>query len=162
MIVGLLEALKRFCEDKTSRLKLPAALQKGDESKTERAPEVHTMRLPSSTSAKKYAPYILIQFVNGVDKQEPGQKTDSASLIRFIFCVYSENEEDGSMMLLNLLETIRAALLKTVSIENRYQLDRSLGLESLFYHEDTAPYFAGELVGTFTYPPIEREVNLRG
>ena len=60
--LGLLYGLKKFCESKTETLKLPTAVQKGDEEETERAPEVHIMRLPTSSAAKKYAPYILLQF----------------------------------------------------------------------------------------------------
>lgn len=161
MRLCLLEALKKFCESKVSLIKLPTSVQKGDTEITKREPEVHIMRLPSSSSAKKYAPYILIQFVNGMDKQTHGKNSDSTSLIRIIFCVYNENEEDGAKMLLNLVETIRIALMKTVVIENRYKLDTDAGLESLMYLDDTAPYFAGELVGTFISAPIEREVNLR-
>lgn len=161
MRLSMLEALKDFCESKVSLIKLPTSVQKGDTEITERAPEVHIMRLPSSSSAKKYAPYILIQFVNGMDKQMHGRSSDSTSLVRLIFCVYNENEEDGAKMLLNLVETIRVALMKTVVIENRYKLDTDAGLESLMYLDDTAPYFAGELVGTFIEAPIEREVNLR-
>lgn len=159
--IGLLESLKKFCEEKTASIYLPMSLQKGDQETAERAPEVYKMRLPSSSSAKKYAPYILIQFVNGMDKQPHGMNSDSTSLVRFIFCVYNDNEEQGAIMLLNLMETIRIALMKVVVIDQRYKLDTDSGLESLAYLDDTAPYFAGELVGTFIEAPIEREVNLR-
>jgi len=161
MRLFMLKAIKEFCESKTALITLPTSVQKGDTETTERAPEVHIMRLPVSTAAKKYAPYILVQFVNGMDKQTHGKNSDSTSVVRIICCVYNENEEDGAMMLLNLLETIRIALMKTVVIDNRFKLDTDAGLESLIYLEDTAPYFAGELVGTFIESPIEREVNLR-
>ena len=75
--IGLLESLKKFCEEKTASICLPMSLQKGDQETAERAPEVYKMRLPSSSSAKKYAPYILIQFVNGMDKQPHGMNSGS-------------------------------------------------------------------------------------
>ena len=161
MRLSMLEAIKSFCESKVSLIKLPTSVQKDDTENEDRAPEVHIMRLPESRSAKKYAPYIIVQFVNGMDKQTHGKNSDSTSLVRMIFCVYNKNEEDGSKMLLNLLETIRIALMKTVVIDKRFKLDTDAGLESLVYLDDTAPYYAGELVGTFIEAPIEREVNLR-
>ena len=118
------------------------------------------MRLPESAAAKKYAPYILIQYVSGTDKQTHGHYSDSTTLIRFIFCVYNTNEESGAAMLLNLMETIRIALLKEVVIDKKFKLDTDAGLESMPYPDDTAPYFAGEMIGTFIEAPIEREVSL--
>ena len=155
----LLFALKAFCEDKTKLIVLPTALQKGDTIQTERTPEVHVMRLQNGGAAKKNAPYILIQFVNGMDKQPHGKSSDSTSFIRMVFCVYNENEEEGAVMLLNLMETIRIALMKEVVIDKRYKLDTDSGLESLMYLDDTAPYYAGELIGTFIEAPVEREVS---
>lgn len=160
MRLSLLEALKAFIESKVSDIMLPVSVQKGDEAATERAPDVYIMRIPSSSSVKKYAPYILIQFVNGIDKQPHGKNSESTSLIRIIGCVYNDNEVEGAKMLLNLMETIRIAFMKTVVIDKRYKLDTDAGLESLMYLDDTAPYYVGELVGTFMEAAIEREVNL--
>ena len=161
-IVALLDALKHFCIDKTKHLEFPTSVQKNDTQREFRAPDVYKMRLPDSESAKKVAPYILIQFVHGMDQQQHGKQSLSSALIRFIFCVYDKHEEEGAMMLLNLMETVRIALLKNVVVGKMFKLDTDAGLESLVYAENTAPYYAGELVGTFQLPSIEREVDLYG
>ena len=160
----LLEDLKLFCIDCTKHLEMPESVQKGDEERVNRPPEVYKMRLPDSSAAKKYAPYIIIQFVNGVDKQTHKQQSESTSLIRFIFCVYDKNEEEGSAMLLNAMDCVRIALLKKVVVGDQFVLDTDQGLETLIYpvgiDTDTAPYYAGEMIGTFTGPAIEREALL--
>lgn len=162
-IVALLDALKHFCIDKTKYLEFPTSVQKNDIQREFRAPDVYKMRLPDSSAAKKVAPYILIQFVSGIDQQLHGKQSSSSAVIRFIFCVYDENEQEGAMMLLNLMEAVRIALLKEVVVGKCFRLDTDAGLESVVYMgEQTAPYYAGELVGTFQLPPIEREVNVYG
>lgn len=158
----LLQGLKELCIDATKNFELPTSVQKGDASQEVRAPEVYKMRLPKSSAAKKRAPYIIIQFVNGRDKQTHGKWSDATSLVRFIFCVYSEDEQEGSLQLLNVMDAVRIRLLKTCIVENCFKLDTNAGLESLVYPDDTAPYFAGEMIATFFSPPIEREVPLNG
>lgn len=155
---GMIEALKNYCVAITKDLRLPISIQKGDTKQEFRAPEVYKMRLPNSKDAKKVAPYILIQFVSGVDKQPHGKQSESDSVIRFIFTVYDDNEQEGAMMLLNVMEKLRISLLKDVVIGKRYKLDTDAGLESFVYTDDTAPYYAGEMIGTFKMNPIEREV----
>lgn len=140
-------------------MKLPTSVQKGDISACEKVPDVYKMRLPNSSAAKKVAPYILIQFVNGIDKQLHTQNADSTAVIRFVFTVFNDDEQDGAMMLVNLMDTVRIELLKKVVVGDCFKLDTDKGLESLVYIEDTAPYYAGEMIGTFFLPPIEREVN---
>ena len=62
-------------------------------------------------------------------------------------------------MLLGLMERLRIKLLKQVVIGERYQLDLTQGAEVLIYPDDTAPYFAGEMITTWKIPSIEREVR---
>lgn len=156
---GLLEALKKLCENAVSNFSLPTAIQKGDEVQIFRPPELHKMRLPKSSQAKKYAPYIIVQFVNGIDNQHSGSRSESNSTVRFVFCVYSENEEEGALQLMTVMDSVRIKLLKSVIIDDKYRLDIEQGLETLIYSDDTAPYYAGEMIGTFWSPPIEREVS---
>ncbi len=158
----LLKALCEFCQARTSDLQLPTSIQKGDTEQEVRAPEVYRMRLPDSSAAKKVAPYILLQFVSGVDKQPHGNAAESTALVRFIFCVYSADEQEGAEMLLNVMDAVRIGLLKQGIIGKQFKLDYDAGLESLVYADDTAPYYAGEMVATFLAPPVEREVNLHG
>lgn len=155
----LLNDLKLFIEDAVKSFDLPTSLQKGDTDVETRAPEVHKMRLPNSRDAKKVAPYVLIQFVNGTDKQQHGKQSDSIAVIRLIFCVYCANEEEGAMHLLNVMDTVRIRLLKKVVIGTQFKLDTDSGLDTVVYNDDTAPYYAGEMIGTFLLPTIEREVS---
>ena len=158
----LIEDLKVFCEDATKHLKLPTSLQKGDTEIIERAPEVFKMRLPNSREAKKVAPYILIQPRNGIYKQNTGKPADASADVHFTFVVYNKDEQEGAIMLLNVMDAVRIKLLRQVVIGQQFKLDLDVGLEFLVFPEDTAPYYGGAITTTFIMPPIEREVNLHG
>lgn len=159
-VVALLYALKKECEEAVKGLKLPTAIQKGDTENRKREAEVHIMRLPRSSDAKKIAPYIIIQYVSG--KQWLGEQSAHfrTATVRFIFCVYNENEEEGALELLNLMEAVKTRLLRSVKIGACFTLDREMNFEDLVYPDDTAPYYAGELIGECHLPPIEQEVDL--
>ena len=156
----LIEALKDFTEKAVADFSLPCALQKGDREQIYRAPEVHKMRLPDSTSYEKKAPYIIIRYLKSVDRQKNSRHGDSLATVRFIFVVYGEDEESGSMSLLNVMERVKSELMETVVIGNVFRLDTETGLEATVYTEDTSPYFGGEMIGTFYLPCAERTVNL--
>ena len=155
----LLNDLKLFIQDAVKDFRLPTVLQKGDTEVETRPPEVHKMRLPNSRDAKKVAPYILLQLVNGTDKQPHGKPSDSSAVIRIIYCVYCANEEEGAAHLLNVMDAVRIRLLKRVVVGNQFELDTDAGLDTVIYNEDTAPYYAGEMICTFKLPTIEREVS---
>ena len=156
----LMEDLKVFCVDATKKFKLPTALQKGDTEIITRAPEVYKMRLPNSRDVKKVAPYIIIQAKNGIQKQESGKQADASATVFFTFCVYDGDEQEGAMMLLNVMDAVRIKLLRQVVIGEQFKLDTEVGLEFLIFDEDTAPYYGGVITATFKMPPIEREVSL--
>ncbi len=157
--VILLCQLKEFTENVTKDLLMPVNVQSEKDTKTKRAAEVHLMRLPDSKAAYKKAPYVLHQFITGADQQSPGSQNTSTATVRSIFCVYSDNEEEGSMILLNLMERLRIALLRQRVIGDQFTLDLAAKLEALCYPDDTAPYFAGEMVSVWKLPAVEREVN---
>ena len=152
--VILLEKLKEFTEDVIKDLIMPTKMQKGDTEQKYRAAEVYKMRLPDSGAASKKAPYIIHQVITGKDTME------SQTVIRSIFCVYNENEEEGGLMLLNLMERVRIALLKNGTVGNQFTLDTTAGVEKLIYPDDTAPYYAGEMISTWKMPIVRREVVL--
>ena len=156
----LIKELKAFCEKQVKNLLYPPAVQKGDTKKVERAPELYAMRLPNSREAKKFAPYIIIQLADSLHVQNESEQPEYSATIRFIFCVYEENESEGAMRLLNLMDLVQEALLRQVKIGNCYRLDVHKPLDMLIYPDDTAPYFVGEMVGTFNLPATKREVNL--
>lgn len=157
--VQLLEDLKQFCEEAVKKMVLPVQLQKGDAKAESRAPKVYKMRLPHSRAAEKYVPYIIIQVIDSKHVQPNGKLPTYTATVRFIFAVYGEDEQEGSLMLMNLIDRVRQRLLKQVQVGAEFLLDVHSPLEMLIYPDNTAPFYAGEMVGTFYLPPIEREVN---
>lgn len=157
----LLDRLKEFTEQAISGLLLPTKQEKGEKEKELRPADVYKMRLPDSNSAKKKAPYIIHQIITGKDLQKSGNLCQSETTIRSIFCVYCDDEQEGSLLLLNLMERLRIELLKKVIIAGQFQLllDDDNGIEALIYPDDTAPYFAGEMVSRWRLPAVEREVS---
>ena len=105
------------------------------------------------------APYIIHQVVTTNDLQPQGERIHATAKLRTVFCVYSPNEEEGSLMLLNLMERLRIALLKQVVIGHQFTLDTTVGLERLMYLDDTAPYYIGEMATEWILPPVQREVS---
>lgn len=157
----LLEKLEAATLEAVGGILMPVAIQKGDtEPPKPRAAEVYKTRLPDSKSAKKKAPYILHQIITGKDIQPSGERASSSVVVRTIFCVYHDDEQEGGLMLLNLMERLRIYLLEQVVIGGQFQLDLEAGLETLVYPDDTAPYYAGEMISTWSLPAIERKVNL--
>jgi hypothetical protein len=117
------------------------------------------MRLSDSTAATKKAPYIIHQIITSADGQNPGEEPYSSCTVRSIFCVYCDDEQEGSLHLLNLMERVRIALLRKQVISDTFVLDLSQKLETLNYPDDTAPYYAGEMVTTWKMPVIRREID---
>ena len=157
---SLLEAFKERTVEVISDLLLPVQMQKGDTESTEKPADVYTGRLPDTKANTKKAPYILHQMVNSVSKQIPGEQLESKAIVRSVFCVYCDDEQEGTMMLINLMERLRIALLKDPLIgDNAFECDYEEGLEDLVYQDDTYPYYLGEMLTTWKLPPIKREVR---
>jgi len=156
-----LETLKAFTEIVIKDMVLPVRKQENDKKPpAPRAADVHLMRLPDSKSATKKAPYIIHQVITGKDTQPEGERAIALTVVRSIICVYHENEQEGALTLLSLMERLRVALLETVVIGNKYTLiTEGDGLEALIYPDDTAPYYAGEMISTWRLPGIKRKVD---
>lgn len=157
--IALLEALKDYTKETVADIIMPTRQQKGDPTGGHRAVDIHLMRLPDSSAATKKAPYIIHQLINGVDIQRTGRQVSSSVSVRSICCVYHPDEEEGALLLLNLMERLRVRLLKEVVIAGQFELDLESGLEMLVYPDDTAPYYAGELFSTWKLPAVQREVR---
>jgi hypothetical protein len=157
--IVLLDKLKEHTKESIADLIMPTRQQKGDSEKGSRPADVHLMRLPDSTAAQKKAPYIIHQIISSRDIQPEGENESASTVIRSIFCVYNDNEEEGGLMLLNLMERLRISLLRQIVIGDQFQLDLKAGLETLVYPDDTAPYYAGEMISTWKIPAIQREVR---
>ncbi len=157
--VMLLESLCEYMKEKTRDLIMPTRIQSENETQADRAVEVYKMRLPDSKAANKKAPYILNQVITGEDRWLSGSESSSITLIRSIFCVYCDDEQEGSLMLLNLMERVRINLLKDIIVGGQFELDLTdAKLESLVYPDDTAPYYLGEMISTWKMPAVKREV----
>lgn len=150
--VILLDVLKEFTERAISELIMPVQLQKGDTEQVYRCADVYKMRLPDSTSAQKKAPYIIHQVITGKHKTQ-----DNKVNIRSIFCVFCDDEQEGSLMLLNLVERLEIELLKKVIIGGQFELDRDEGVEFLIYPDNTAPFYAGEMSTVWKLRTIKDE-----
>ena len=158
--IALLEQLRDFTLASTSQLIMPVRFQKSDtEQPPPRAAQVFLMRLPDPKIADKKAPYILHQLLTAKDQQPNGKRPSSDATVRTIFTVYNEDEQEGGLMLLNLVERLRIDLMKKVVIGERFKLDLNTGLEFLIYPEDTAPYYSGEMITRWEIPTVEREVR---
>ena len=158
--VMFLSALRDYTRDALRDLLLPVRVQQVNEAASERAPDVYLMRLPDSKAAQKKAPYVLHQIITGKDVQPRGELCDCSCVVRSIFCAFSEDEQEGALHLLNMMERFRIPLLKRCLIGSggQYELDLQEGLEALIYPDDTAPYYAGEIASTWRMPPVRREV----
>lgn len=156
---ALLDTLKEFTETVTKNVILPCAVQQGDTAQQFRAADVYLMRLPDQAAAKKKVPYIIHQLVTAKDQQPAGETPSSIAVVRTVFVVYGQDEQEGSLALLDLMETVRLALERQIVIGKRFQLDMETGVDQLIYPDDTKPYFIGEMSTTWKIPAIQREVR---
>lgn len=157
--VFLMKGLKGYTEELFKNKKLSVRMQRGDDTQIFRAPQVYMMRLPDSASATKKAPYILHQLIKSESVQSESQLMSTSATIRTIFCVYSDNEEEGAMQLLELIEEFKAALIMNPVINEQFLLNTKRKIEYLIYPEDTAPYYCGEMVSEWILPSVQREVQ---
>ena len=157
--VMFLQALKKFTADAVKDLMLPVSVQSEKDDGALRPAAVHLMHLPDSKSFSKKAPYIIHQLISGSDSQNEGQAEESRVTVRSIFCVYCGDDEVGGLQLLNLMERLRIALLRKRIIGEQYVLDLQTPMECLCYPDDTAPYFAGEMVSVWKLPAVRQEVS---
>lgn len=155
--VILLEELKKFCENAVKDYRLPTTVQKGDTERICRPPKIYRMRLPDSGAADKIVPYIILQVVTGKDEQKEGEYPEASAVVRLIFAVYNEDEQEGALSLLNVMETVRIAFLKAPALSDMFCLDRAEGVEMLVYPDNKAPYFVGEMLTVWELPPVEQE-----
>ena len=159
--VILLDTLKEFTEQAIKDLIMPVMRQKNDtnEEAAPRPARVYKMSLPDMKLKDKKAPYIIHQIITGKDEQLTGEREQAETLVRTVFAVYSPDEQEGGLALLNLMERMRIALMQQVVIGKQFKLDLSAGLETLVYPDDTAPYYIGEVVSTWELPGITRKVD---
>lgn len=169
--VGLLYALEDFTKLATGEMLLPVKQHSRDEQKPKPRPAtVYKARLPDMASYQKKAPFILHQAVTSDDTiknankgtgQQIRRELQSTCVVRSVFCVYHEDEQEGGLALLNLMEEMRTALLLyPTMLDNVFELDLDEGISQMIYPETgergTAPFYLGEMVTTWKLPAINR------
>ena len=155
-----LQSIKCFTKDAVKDMMLPTRIQSANEEQGFRPAEVFLMRMPDMKAPGKKAPYILHQIVTAEDVQPSGERDSSTLQMRSVFCVYSDDDQEGGMMLLELMERWRVALLRTRVLDRRFLLDLSVGgIQQIIYPDDTAPYFLGEMISTWTMPAVQRDIR---
>lgn len=60
---------------------------------------------------------------------------------------------------MNLMERVRIAVLKTRTVAKKIRLNLDEPMEHMIYMTPTSPYYGGEMISTWKFPSIEREVN---
>ena len=155
--VVLLDALKERTEAAVSELLMPVKPTKEAPDVAHRAPVVYRTRLPDGKASTKYAPYVLHTVVNTAYNQQPGNAPLGLCNIRTLFCVYSPDEQEGGLHLLNLMERIRIDLMINPIVGKQFKLDDDGGIEQLVYPDDTAPFYLGEMMSVWKMPIVRRE-----
>jgi len=158
----LLECLRDFTREATNDVILPVHATKEKPRPKPRSADVYLMRLKKSSASTMYAPYILHQVITGKDIQPESKPETGRTVVRSIFAVYHDDESEGGLALLELMERLRIELLRRVVIGKQFQLDLKDGLETLIYPDDTAPYYAGEMISTWIMPGVGRENIVHG
>lgn len=70
--------------------------------------------------------------------------------------MYHPDEQEGGLALLTLMDQLYLSLLERPIVGAQFVLDLKAGMESMAYPEDSAPYFAGEMVTVWRMPPVRR------
>lgn len=155
-----LHVLKAFTEEAVKDLLLPVRPQKSTDEPTLSPAGVYLMRLPDSSTYEKKVPYIIHQIVASEDSQKDGNRTQSFVTVRTIFCVWDRDEQEGALELNELVDRVRMAFLHTRLIGGRYFLDLDESdIKYLYYTEDIAPYYAGEMESVWRGESVEMGAN---
>lgn len=159
--VQFLDAIKADTEEAYKNLYMPYVPAKG-EAPGHRTPTVWRMRLTKSGQSQKIAPYTIHQVITADAKQSPGQADESSLCLRSVYCAYNEDEQEGSLALLTMIDRVKNRWLKNRIVDGRFELDMEQGIQTLIYPEDTADFYFGETVSYWKLPPIQREIVVDG
>lgn len=157
--VILLEQLKEFTELAIKDLLMPVRPQENSPQEPPRPARVHLINLPSGRGPTEQAPYVIHRIITGKDEQPAGEREQAETLVRTVFAVYNPDEQEGGLMLLNLMERLRIALLQRRVLGGQFALDMQAGIESLIYPDNNAPFYLGEMMSRWWLPAIKRELK---
>ncbi len=150
--LGLLEALKSYCEECTRDLVMVSRVAKNGTQKAERPPRVFIGELPDKESARKEAPYILLKLLTTKDDDE-----ESTAVVRIIFVTYSQDRQENYIQCLNTLTRVKTKLLEDVVIGNCFSCRKPV--EGIIYEDDLEVYQIGEIMTTWEMPQVKRNIN---
>lgn len=166
--ITLLEQLKLFTEDCLRGLILPVQPQEEDAEPPEsRPPAIYIPCLPEVRQYAQYAPFLTHEVVTSRDDTEeirPGiRQRRSSTVVRTCICVYHDDQQEGNLALLNIIERLRIDLLEKVVIGEQFKLDVEAGVDTLVYPPNpnqsaVSPFYLGEMITTWKLPIIERKV----
>ncbi len=88
--------------------------------------------------------------------RSPASRRTAALRSAPLFCVYGEDDQEGALRLLTTVEHFRQELLMHGVIAKQFALDLSQKLSTLYYTDNTTPYFCAELVSVWKIPSVNR------
>lgn len=158
--VMLLEALKVRQTEDLKDLLMPTVPKKDKPSEL-RTVEIFKGKLPDRKSETEKAPYIVNAILNSNFFRNPGEEPTSLVTVRSTLCVYNPNNEEGVLMILNLLERLRISYTEDPILDNTFQMlfDEEHPIQDLVYPDETMPFFMADQVTVWSLPPVEREVR---
>lgn len=158
--VMLLEALKVRQAEDLKDLLMPTVPKKDKPSEL-RTVEIFKGKLPDRKSETEKAPYIVNAILNSNFFRNHGEEPTSLVTVRSTLCVYNQNNEEGVLMILNLLERLRISYTKDPILDNTFQMlfDEEHPIQDLVYPDETMPFFMADQVTVWSLPPVEREVR---
>lgn len=157
---NLLDALCDFTREAVKDLLLPVEMQEDDEAQPPpRPPDVYQMGLPEFEEAEKKAPLIIQQIITANDAwPEGGAEPVSKAVVRTVFGIYHPDSQEGPLALLGLIERVRIALWRQRLIGRQFRLDMKAGADYLIYDKQAPPFYAGEMLTTWSLPSVKLEV----
>ncbi len=159
--VMLLEALKVRQTEDLKDLLMPAVPTKKNPEPGIRPVQIFQGKTPDKNSETEKAPYIVNAILNSTFYRNPGEEPTSLVTVRSTLCVYNKDNEEGAMMLLNLLERLRISYTMNPILDKTFQclFDKDNPIQDLVYPDETMPFFMADQVTVWSLPPVEREVR---
>ncbi|MCI9191990.1 MAG: hypothetical protein HFE92_01135 [Acutalibacter muris] len=157
---NLLDSLCDFTREVVKGLLLPVELQEDDEAQPPpRPPDVYQMGIPEFAEAEKKAPLIIHQIITANDVWPEGAAEPvSKAVVRTVFGIYHPDSQEGPLALLGLIERVRLALWRQRIICKQFRLDIKAGTDYLIYDKQFPPFYAGEMLTTWSLPSVKLEV----
>ena len=158
--IMLLEALKVRQQEDLKDLLMPTVPKKDKPSEL-RTVEIFKGKLPDRKSETEKAPYIVNAVLNSNFYRNPGEEPTGLCTVRSTVCIYNPNNEEGVLMVLNVLERLRISYTRNPIVDGVFEclFDEGHAIQDLVYPDETMPFFMADQVTVWKLPPVEREVR---